>query len=200
MQGFMVRKIVNLIRLLCGIYDKLLNKALLKYRGVQVGNNVRIVGRFCIYGKGKISIGHNCLINCKFSYNPITGCGQSSFTTKGEGRVVVVNNVKMSSVQLYSAAKITIEDNVMLGSGVKIWDTDFHSLDYVNRMSNDSFVVNKPVVISEGAFIGANSIILKGVTVGKHSIVGAGSVVTKNVPDYQIWAGNPATFIRNIEE
>ena len=25
---------------------------------------------------------------------------------------------------------------------------------------------------------------------------GAGSVVTKNIPDYEIWAGNPAKFIK----
>ena len=40
-----------------------------------------------------------------------------------------------------------------------------------------------------------NSIILKGVTVGKHSIVGAGSVVTKDIPDNEIWVGNPAKKI-----
>ena len=47
-------------------------------------------------------------------------------------------------------------------------------------------------------FIGANSIILKGVTIGERSIIGAGSVVTKNIPDDEIWAGNPAKFIRKI--
>lgn len=56
----------------------------------------------------------------------------------------------------------------------------------------------KPVLIKDNAFIGAHSIILKGVTIGENSIIGAGSVVTKSVPDNQIWAGNPAKFIRNI--
>lgn len=54
------------------------------------------------------------------------------------------------------------------------------------------------VTIEHDAFIGAGCIILKGVTIGACSIVGAGSVVTKNVPANQIWAGNPAKFIRNI--
>lgn len=39
----------------------------------------------------------------------------------------------------------------------------------------------------------------KGVPIGENSIIGTGSVVTKSVPDNQIWAGNPAKFIRNIK-
>jgi len=58
--------------------------------------------------------------------------------------------------------------------------------------------VKKPVVVKDNAFIGARSIILKGVTIGNNSIVGAGSVVTKSIPDNEIWAGNPARFIRSI--
>ena len=49
------------------------------------------------------------------------------------------------------------------------------------------------------AFIGAHSIVLKGVTIGKHSVIGAGSVVTKNIPDNEVWAGNPARFIRRLD-
>ena len=52
--------------------------------------------------------------------------------------------------------------------------------------------------IENNVFIGANSMILKGVKIGDRSIIGAGSVVTKNVPSDQIWAGNPAKFIREI--
>lgn len=59
--------------------------------------------------------------------------------------------------------------------------------------------ITKPVTIKENAFIGAHSTILKGVTIGKNSIIGACSVVTKNVPDNEIWAGNPAKFVKKIE-
>ena len=50
--------------------------------------------------------------------------------------------------------------------------------------------------IKDDVFIGAYSFVLKGVTIGNNSIIGACSVVTKNVPDNEIWAGNPAKFIR----
>ena len=48
--------------------------------------------------------------------------------------------------------------------------------------------------------MGTHTIILKGVTVGAKSIIGAGSVVTKSIPDGEIWAGNPAHFIRKIDD
>lgn len=57
------------------------------------------------------------------------------------------------------------------------------------------------VHIGRAAFIGANTVICNSVTIGRISIVGAGSVVTKDIPENEIWAGNPARFIkkRNLE-
>lgn len=52
------------------------------------------------------------------------------------------------------------------------------------------------VIIKNNAYIGCNSIICKPVTIGENAIVGAGSVITKDIPDNEVWAGNPARFIR----
>lgn len=78
--------------------------------------------------------------------------------------------------------------------------TDFHSLNPEIRASNKDSEnrLCAPVEIKHNAFIGARCIILKGVTIGENSVIGAGSVVTKSVPANQVWAGNPAKFIRNI--
>ncbi|WP_262710533.1 acyltransferase [Dinghuibacter silviterrae] len=54
-----------------------------------------------------------------------------------------------------------------------------------------------PVKIGDNVFIGMDSIILKGVTIGSNVVVAAGSVVARDIPDNQIWGGNPAKFIRN---
>ena len=56
------------------------------------------------------------------------------------------------------------------------------------------------VFIGDNVFIGANCIIAKAVTIGNNAIIGAGSIVTKDIPDNEVWAGNPAKFIkkRNI--
>jgi acetyltransferase-like isoleucine patch superfamily enzyme len=61
------------------------------------------------------------------------------------------------------------------------------------------FKLNEPKVchIGNDVWIGRSSIVLSGVTISDGAVVGAGSIVTKDVPSYAIVAGNPAKFIRN---
>lgn len=151
---------------------------------------------------GKCYIGKNFIMNNGIKGNPI-GCYQKcTIFVDREGELVIGDNVGISQTALICIKKITIENCVKIGGGVCIYDTDFHSLDPILRNSAEDikFRKTKAILIKENAFIGAHSIILKGVTIGKNSIVGAGSVVTKSIPDNQIWAGNPARFIKNINE
>ena len=53
------------------------------------------------------------------------------------------------------------------------------------------------VHIEDDVFIGVNTIICNSVTIGKGAVIGAGSVVTKDIPPYQVWAGNPAHYIKD---
>lgn len=52
------------------------------------------------------------------------------------------------------------------------------------------------VMVGENSFIGANSVVKQGVTIGRGVTVGAGSVVIKNIPDNEIWVGNPAKKLK----
>ena len=67
----------------------------------------------------------------------------------------------------------------------------------IGKYKNWENVKSAPIKIKDKAWIGFNSIILKGVTIGEGAIVGAGSVVTKDVADYTIVAGNPAVVVGN---
>lgn len=51
--------------------------------------------------------------------------------------------------------------------------------------------------ICEKAFLGTRCIVTKSCRIGVRAVVGAGSVVTRDIPDCEIWAGNPARFIKS---
>jgi len=119
----------------------------------------------------------------------------------GGGKLIIGHHVGMTNSVINCHESITIGNYVNIGAGCIIADSDFHSLDWRDRLEGTDVKKkrNAPVVIKDLAFIGTNSIILKGVTIGEKSIVGAGTVVSCNVPDGEIWAGNPARFIRKVE-
>ena len=149
---------------------------------------------------GKCSIGKNFYMNNGAKGNPIGSFRRCTFFVDRGATLTIGDNVGISQTALICQKSITILNDVKIGGGVCIYDSDFHSLDPRIRASNEDMKnrVEKSVLIKNNAFIGAHTIILKGVTIGENSIIGAGSVVTKSVPDNQIWAGNPAKFIRNI--
>ncbi len=57
----------------------------------------------------------------------------------------------------------------------------------------------QPIVLEDGSWVGARATVCPGVTLGEGAIAAAGSVVTKDIPPYQICAGNPAVCIRRRE-
>ena len=94
---------------------------------------------------------------------------------------------------------IQIGRNVNVGGDCKFYDSDMHSIDYKYRMeSPDTHIKSAPIVIKDGAWLGAHTLVLKGVTIGERAVIAAASVVTKDVPDDELWGGNPARFIRKI--
>lgn len=52
------------------------------------------------------------------------------------------------------------------------------------------------VTIGDHSFIGLNTLIVNRVEIGEGAVIAAGSVVTKDIPEWEIWGGNPAKFIR----
>ncbi len=151
-------------------------------------------------GAKGINIGKHFAMNNGIKHNPI-GCSQpcSLIVYKG-GAICIGDNVGISQTTLIAHDNITIGNNVKIGGGTCIYTSDFHSLNYNIRRTPHDIKDRKtaPIKINNDVFIGAKSIILKGVTIGEHSIVGAGSVVTKSIPANQVWAGNPAKFIRDL--
>ncbi|HIQ73368.1 MAG TPA: hypothetical protein IAA51_03010 [Candidatus Cottocaccamicrobium excrementipullorum] len=67
------------------------------------------------------------------------------------------------------------------------------------ELRDDSQTRCKEIRIEDKAFIGAGSIILKGTHIEDGAIIGAGSVVCGHIPKNEIWAGNPARYIRKVD-
>ena len=56
-----------------------------------------------------------------------------------------------------------------------------------------------PVIVEDGALIGANAVVLEGVRVGEGAVVAAGAIVTEDVPPFTVVAGAPARIIKEID-
>src|SRR5215510_793452 len=96
---------------------------------------------------------------------------------------------------------VDIEDDVFIG----------HSVTFINDVYPRATVAGgglqteadwkvEKTRVCKGASIGSGSTILCNITIGENAIVGAGSVVTKDVAPNAIVAGNPARFIRFVNE
>ena len=146
-----------------------------------------------VYGKN-ISLGEN--VHIRTSRNVITQiCAWNK--NDCDGIIEIGNNVLISpGVRIISAEEIIIDSNVMIASNVYISDSDWHGIyDRINTPGS-----SKKIHIEENAWIGEGSKISKGVRIGKNSIIGLGSVVTSNVPDNEIFGGNPAKKIGEIDK
>ena len=141
---------------------------------------------------------------------------RGSFIDK-KARVNSGSNVVNSSIGRYSycgydcwiidaeiGAFCSISNNVRIGG-------PSHPVDWVStspvfhrgsnmlrkNFSNHEFDPYKRTYIGNDVWIGECSLIKSGVRIGNGSVIGMGSVVTKDVGDYEIWAGNPARLIKH---
>jgi acetyltransferase-like isoleucine patch superfamily enzyme len=85
-----------------------------------------------------------------------------------------------------------IEDNVFIGPNTSLLDDKYPP--------TPTSVKNAPPHIKKGAIIGGGVTICPDVTIGENAVIWAGSVVTKDVPDNEVWVGNPAKFFMTREE
>ncbi len=52
------------------------------------------------------------------------------------------------------------------------------------------------VRVGRGAYLGAGSLVRESVTIGDGSLIGMGSIVLRDVPEKEIWVGNPAGYLK----
>lgn len=188
------------LRNIVDIPNTIINLFNLKRKRVKYNSNLKILGKLKLFGKGDIEIMDNVTIVSSSTWNPTAGGTYSALIVQPGGRIVIGSGTGISNASITAKEEVYIGKNVLIGSCCMISDNDFHPIYADDRQRNQlENVRHKKVKIEDNVFIGARSIILKGVTIGARSVVGAGSVVTKDIPEDEIWAGNPAKFIKKLK-
>jgi acetyltransferase-like isoleucine patch superfamily enzyme len=200
-------KIYRAFRKVSLIFDEKLSNTLSKFillgNNVEYGKNLTSKGTpiIDVWKHGICHFGDSFSMNNGSNYNLIGRQQPCMFVVQNNAKLLIGNNVGISSTAIYCSHNITIGNNVKIGGNCVIYDTDFHSLEAEDRadpLRDKLNIRSGKVSIGDNVFIGAHSTILKGVTIGNNSIIGACSLVTKSIPDNEIWGGNPAKLIRII--
>ena len=129
--------------------------------------------------------------------------GKVSVINSSIGRYTYINN-RSSLINVEVGSFCSIAAGCIIGgaSHPVDWGSSspvFHSGRNIFRkhFSEHKFNPYMSTKIDNDVWIGLNVLVKAGVHIGNGAIVGMGSVVTKDIPPYEIWAGNPARKIRD---
>ncbi len=171
------------------------NVLLRSHPSVQVAGVVALSGPcdFDVDPRGKLLLGRGVRINSGGLINAVGGFRRACLRVHPSATLEIGDDVGISSSSIVCCKRIVIGARTFIGGDCAIYDSDFHSLDFEQRqLRPDPGVRKAEINIGEDCFIGAHSIILRGVQIGARAIVGAGSVVRCDIPEGELWAGNPA--------
>lgn len=113
------------------------------------------------------------------------------------GRRVSIGNGTFVNHECFfdAAASISVGRDVRIGMRC-VFITGSHTIGRHQQRAGRE--VAQPIVIEDGAWIGANVTVLPGVVIGAGAVVAAGSVVTRSVPADTLSAGVPARPVRSL--
>ena len=106
-------------------------------------------------------------------------------------------DVAWDAFGITASGHIYIGEHTIIASRVSLL-CGFH--DYTKRGHDRIYCATEgyDIRVGNGVWVCALAIIIGPCTIGDNAVIGAGSVVTKDVPANQVWAGNPARFIKEI--
>lgn len=150
------------------------------------------IGYHCVINNAKIGknvkIYHQCNI-----YGCEIGDGtQIASLVEVQANAKIGKNCKIGQGSFIAEGSI-IGDGVFLGPKTILCNDKFpKSINKDDKLKTKADWKLEPVIIEDGASLGACCTILPGIKIGKNSLIGAASVVTHSVPENRIWFGHPA--------
>lgn len=111
------------------------------------------------------------------------------------GKKVHIND----DVFINAVGGVTLGNYDVISHGVTIVSTGLNTDKWIDRIEDEDDHIDKPIVIEDNVWIGANVTICAGVTIAKNSIIAAGAVVTKDLCEEGcIYGGVPAKKIKEL--
>lgn len=106
--------------------------------------------------------------------------------------------------------KVSIGDHTWIGDNVKLYSLDHINIGSHCVVSQESYLctgshkiddpnfslITKPIVIKDGAWIASDVFVYPGITINNMAVVAARSTVTKDIPANEVYAGNPAKYVK----
>jgi acetyltransferase-like isoleucine patch superfamily enzyme/uncharacterized membrane protein YbhN (UPF0104 family) len=171
-------------------------------RNVFFGTDVTLRHPHKIHIGDDVAIDDGCVLDAKGTSNAGIRIGRGVFIGRHtsvhtkDGDVVLEDGVNISSFcSVFSASRVTVGRDTLIagysyviGGGHEFGRTDVAIIDQPRP--------SRGISIGPNCWIGAGVAILDGVTIGQGAIVGANSVVTRDLADFAVAAGSPATVIR----
>lgn len=118
-----------------------------------------------------------------------------SFAKRANKNLTIGNHTSIQTNEIDLRSPVTIGNNVIIGSEVKIITTS-HNID-----SPDWEVKNYGIIIEDYVWIATNACILPSCReISFGSVIGACSVVVKNVEQMSVISGNPAIKIKQRKQ
>ena len=124
----------------------------------------------------------------------------SSAHILGIGNLEIGNDVWIGNdciIMPMSPATLKIGNCVDIAPGVYI-STGTHEINHGHDGHSAGIGMNMDIIICDGAWLGACSVVLPNVTIGERAVIGAGALVNRNIPSHSVAVGIPAKPIRNL--
>ena len=179
-----------LLRLIDKLYTLIIKKKFYKF-----GNNSLISFPCKISSPENIFIGNNVIIGRNVWLN-------AGNKKNNKATLKIDDGCYISSYTHINAFKdVTVEKNVLVGEGVYFGDTIHSTEDYKVPIIKQNYKFVGKVVIGEGSHLLRYSTISSNCLIGKNCVICPNSfVVHREIPDYSMLIGNPASLIEDYNK
>jgi acetyltransferase-like isoleucine patch superfamily enzyme len=176
------------------LWSKLYHEPLLRLQCGSVGNGLLLLeGMPKIIGNLRVNLGARVRLN-----------GQQVWIATGDGAPKTLEIGDDSGIgfgtEFIVGTSIKVGRHVMIANRVLLIGYDGHPLDPYARARHEPPGPEGigSITVSDYAWIGSGSTIMKGVTIGRGAVVATGSVVRMSVPELTVVSGNPAKVIWQV--